>query len=207
MTLLAGPSEPGGGRGGGAMAPHFSTRMKILKNRRNSSKLPRKLHGLKHINKTYKMHPIAPFKDEIIIFFYCGRGHPSHTLPSLCTETLGFSHSRHYKPSYSSFKKRYYNRYYNHRYSRPPPYVLGLILDGPTPSSGGFSGCARGAPLISAIILKKIPANYFVPNCQENTYLTCSQNVNLFWEGAPRPPTSGFVSSAVGLTWCVPPPP
>ena len=101
--------------------PHFLTRMKILKNRRNSAKLPRKLHGLKHINKTFKMH-----QD-----FYCGRGHPSHTLPNLCTETFGFNHSSHYKPSYSTFKKLSFwhispIRYYNQGYGRPP-YVLGPI--------------------------------------------------------------------------------
>ena len=101
------------------MAPHFLTRMNILKNRRNSSNLPRKLHGLKHINKTFKKVKLSKIY-----------------LPSLCTETLGFNHSSHYiyKPSYSNFKKLSFwrigpIRYYNHRYgiAPPPPYVLGPI--------------------------------------------------------------------------------
>ena len=68
-------------RGEGGHAPPPLTRMKILKNRRNSSKLPRKLHGLKHINKTFKIHPIAPFKDKIINICTAGGDTPPTPSP------------------------------------------------------------------------------------------------------------------------------
>ena len=40
------------------------------------------------------MHPTATFKDEIINFCFTVGGDTSHTLPSLCTETLGFNNPK-----------------------------------------------------------------------------------------------------------------
>ena len=125
------------------------------------------------------------------------------SLPNLCTETLGFNHSNHYKPSYSNFKKLTFWRI------GPIRYTITTDTVGP-PMFFGPIGLRLAVADLAGAHVAPPPPHYFSQNFEKKFQLTIlfptARKTRIWHSKFPRPPTSGFFCPLkLGLTWCLPP--